>query len=101
MPLSPPPDAAARRAAAPTPAYRSDALPAHDSGRFEALRTRIRKVGEAQQRRDRLVERMRPQPVHLCEPREKLGIDRQRPLYTSNRRPVYFGHGGQPIRELF
>jgi Protein of unknown function (DUF1501) len=32
---------------------------------------------------------------------EKLGIDRQRPLYTSNRRPVYFGHGGQPIRELF
>jgi hypothetical protein len=32
---------------------------------------------------------------------EKLGIDRQRPPYTSNRRPVYFGHGGQPIRELF
>ena len=32
---------------------------------------------------------------------EKLGIDRQRPLYTSSNRPVYFGHGGQPIRQLF
>src|SRR5262245_39966764 len=32
---------------------------------------------------------------------EKLGIDRQRPLYTSSNRPVYFGHGGQPIQQLF
>jgi hypothetical protein len=32
---------------------------------------------------------------------EKLGIDRGRPLYTANRRPVYFGHGGQPLRECF
>lgn len=31
---------------------------------------------------------------------EKLGIDRDRPLYTSANRPVYFGHLGQPIREL-
>ena len=32
---------------------------------------------------------------------EKLGIDRQHPIYTSSNRPVYFGHGGQPIRQLF
>jgi hypothetical protein len=32
---------------------------------------------------------------------EKLGIDRKRPLYTSSHRPVYFGHGGEPIKELF
>ncbi len=32
---------------------------------------------------------------------EKLGIDRQRPLYTASRRPVYFGHGGDPIKDLF
>jgi hypothetical protein len=31
---------------------------------------------------------------------EKLGIDRQRPLYTSSNRPIYFGHGGEPIRQL-
>ena len=31
---------------------------------------------------------------------EKLGIDRQRPLSTSSNRPVYFGHGGEPIRQL-
>lgn len=31
---------------------------------------------------------------------EKLGIDRQRPLYTSSQRPIYFGHGGEPIKEL-
>ncbi len=31
----------------------------------------------------------------------KLGIDRQLPLYTANRRPVYFGHEGEPIKELF
>jgi hypothetical protein len=28
---------------------------------------------------------------------EKLGIDRSRPIYTSNNRPVYFGHLGEPI----
>src|SRR5581483_4161248 len=32
---------------------------------------------------------------------EKLGIDRGRPLYTASNRPVYFGHGGQPIPQLF
>lgn len=32
---------------------------------------------------------------------EKLGVDRSKPLYTSAKRPVYFGHLGQPISELF
>lgn len=32
---------------------------------------------------------------------EKLGIDRHRPLYTLSYRPVYFSHGGEPIKELF
>ena len=32
---------------------------------------------------------------------EKLGIDRLRPRYTANRRPVYLGHEGEAIRELF
>jgi hypothetical protein len=32
---------------------------------------------------------------------EKLGIDRSKPLYTSSHRPVYFGHAGEPISELF
>jgi hypothetical protein len=32
---------------------------------------------------------------------EKLGIDRSRPLYTSSHRPVYFGHDGEAIAELF
>ena len=32
---------------------------------------------------------------------EKLGINRDRPLYTPARRPVYFGHLGEPIPELF
>ncbi|MFO1001565.1 MAG: DUF1501 domain-containing protein [Planctomycetaceae bacterium] len=32
---------------------------------------------------------------------EKLGIDRSRPLYTSANRPVYFGHLGHPMKELF
>jgi hypothetical protein len=32
---------------------------------------------------------------------EKLGIDRSKPLYTSAHRPVYFGHHGKPIAELF
>jgi len=32
---------------------------------------------------------------------EKLGINRGEPLYTSNRRPVYFGHEGEPIPQLF
>lgn len=31
---------------------------------------------------------------------EKLGIDRTQPLYTASNRPVYFGHGGEPIPEL-
>ncbi len=32
---------------------------------------------------------------------EKLGIDRSQPLYTASNRPVYFGHSGEPISELF
>jgi uncharacterized protein (DUF1501 family) len=32
---------------------------------------------------------------------EKLGIDRNKPLYTSSHRPVYFGHGAEPIAALF
>ncbi len=32
---------------------------------------------------------------------EKLGIDRTQPLYTSSHRPVYFGHGAEPIASLF
>ncbi|MBL8850313.1 MAG: DUF1501 domain-containing protein [Planctomycetaceae bacterium] len=32
---------------------------------------------------------------------EKLGINRDAPLYTSANRPVYFGHLGEPISELF
>lgn len=32
---------------------------------------------------------------------EKLGIDRSKPIYTSAHRPVYFGHYGKPITELF
>lgn len=32
---------------------------------------------------------------------EKLGIDRDRPLYTETNRPVYFGHLGEPIAGLF
>jgi hypothetical protein len=28
---------------------------------------------------------------------EKLGIDRGKPIYTSSNRPVFFGHGGEPI----
>lgn len=30
----------------------------------------------------------------------KLGIDRDRPLYTDANRPIYFGHMGEPIAEL-
>jgi hypothetical protein len=30
----------------------------------------------------------------------KLGIDRDRPLYTDANRPIYFGHFGEPIPEL-
>lgn len=32
---------------------------------------------------------------------EKLGINRDRPLHTAANRPVYFGHLGKPIPELF
>ena len=39
--------------------------------------------------------------VYLFRVYEKLGIDRTRPLYTANRRPIYLGHEGEPIRELF
>ncbi|MFO0826491.1 MAG: DUF1501 domain-containing protein [Gemmataceae bacterium] len=31
---------------------------------------------------------------------EKLGIDRTKPLYTSNNRPVFFGHDADPIPQL-
>ncbi|MCE9604603.1 MAG: DUF1501 domain-containing protein [Planctomycetia bacterium] len=31
---------------------------------------------------------------------EKLGIDRDRPLYTEANRPIYFGHMGEPIPGL-
>ena len=30
----------------------------------------------------------------------KLGLDRDRPLYTSSNRPVYIGHAGTPIAAL-
>jgi hypothetical protein len=32
---------------------------------------------------------------------EKLGIDRTKPLYTQNNRPVFLGHAGEPITGLF
>ena len=32
---------------------------------------------------------------------EKLGINRNQPLYTATNRPVLFGHLGEPIPELF
>lgn len=32
---------------------------------------------------------------------EKLGINRDEPLYTPTNRPVYFGHLGEPIPQLF
>jgi hypothetical protein len=32
---------------------------------------------------------------------EKLGIDRQRPVYTPSSRPVFIAHSGEPIKELF
>ncbi|MBY0524637.1 MAG: DUF1501 domain-containing protein [Gemmataceae bacterium] len=32
---------------------------------------------------------------------EKLGIDRGKPLYTSSNRPIFFGHGAEPIAGLF
>lgn len=31
---------------------------------------------------------------------EKPGIDRHRPFYTSDNRPVYFGHAGDPMTEV-
>ncbi|MDB4637464.1 MAG: DUF1501 domain-containing protein [Planctomycetaceae bacterium] len=31
---------------------------------------------------------------------EKLGIDRDRPIYTPANRPVFFGHAGEPIAEV-
>jgi hypothetical protein len=31
---------------------------------------------------------------------EKLGIDRDQPLYTPNNRPVFYGHAGKPIAEV-
>jgi hypothetical protein len=31
---------------------------------------------------------------------EKLGIDRGRPIFTPNNRPVFFGHNGEPIAQL-
>jgi hypothetical protein len=31
---------------------------------------------------------------------EKLGIDRDKPLYTPTNRPVFISHGGEPIREV-
>jgi hypothetical protein len=32
---------------------------------------------------------------------EKLGIDRQKPVYTPQDRPVFLAHNGQPIAPLF
>ncbi len=32
---------------------------------------------------------------------EKLGIDRARPVYTSSNRPIFIGHGFEPIPQLF
>ena len=31
---------------------------------------------------------------------DKIGIDREHPLYTRERRPIFFSHGGKPIAEL-
>lgn len=31
---------------------------------------------------------------------EKLGVDRDQPIYTPANRPVYFGHAGEPIVEV-
>lgn len=31
---------------------------------------------------------------------EKLGVNREQPLYTREKRPVFFTHGGKPIAEL-
>ena len=38
---------------------------------------------------------------YACTIYDKLGIDRGRPLYTPANRPVFFGHQGEPIPELF
>ena len=32
---------------------------------------------------------------------DKLGIDRSRPLYTASNRPIFLGHEGEAIREVF
>lgn len=32
---------------------------------------------------------------------EKLGLDRDKPIYTAANRPVFYGHLGRPIAELF
>jgi len=32
---------------------------------------------------------------------QKLGLDRNRPIYTANNRPVFFGHAAEPITQLF
>lgn len=32
---------------------------------------------------------------------EKFGINRDKPLFTENNRPVYLGHAGEPLAELF
>jgi uncharacterized protein (DUF1501 family) len=32
---------------------------------------------------------------------EKLGINRDQPIYTPASRPVFFGHAGEPIAEVF
>ena len=31
---------------------------------------------------------------------QKLGIDRDQPLYTREKRPIFFAHSGKPIAEL-
>ena len=38
---------------------------------------------------------------YACTLYDKLGIDRSLPLHTSSNRPVFFGHSGSPIPELF
>ena len=32
---------------------------------------------------------------------EKLGLDRNKPLYTSGNRPIFYGHAGEPIKGVF
>ena len=50
------------------------------------------------------IERIAGQPLDRFVRRavyDKLGIDRDTPLYTATNRPVFFGHLGRPMVEVF